>query len=111
MQPTVRSQTRLKRLVWLLSLLLAVTFIAGGFHTARLRLEVRAVAAALESARRELIEARRAAEAAVSARRTADAKARAAESARADLAAKLKAAEAARAETEAKLNAVTDNEE
>jgi hypothetical protein len=87
MQPTVRSQATLRRLVWLLSLLLALTVTGGGIHGLRLNMEIEAVEVAAESAQRELI---------------------AAEKARADLEARLKAAEAARAETEAKLNRMRD---
>lgn len=89
MQPTVRSQAGLKRMVGLLSLLLTLTVIGGGFYVLRLNLEVEAVEAAFESTHRELTTAKKV---------------------RAGLEARLKAAEAARAETEAKLNRVMHKE-
>lgn len=110
MQPTIQSQTRLKRLAWLLGLLLALSLVLGGFYIARLSNEVRAGAAALEAARRELTDVRRTAEAATNAQRAASAKAQAAEAGRAELEAKLSAAEAARAEAEAKLKLATEKQ-
>jgi len=108
MQPTVGSQARLKRLTWLLSLLLALVIAVGGLYVVRLADEVRAGAAALEAVRRELADARRAAEAADTVVREAGAQAQAAAAARDEIEAKLKAAEAARAEAEAKLKSATE---
>ncbi len=78
MQPRVQSQVRLKRLVWLLSVLLVAVVVAGGLQMRRLgtdvaRLEAEAVpgAAALAAARREAADARQAAAAAQRALRTA----------------------------------------
>jgi hypothetical protein len=115
MQPTIRSQARLKRLVWLLSLLLVLIACAAGVEIVRLGDALESAAARLEYVRRELASARDAARTALSAQYAAAAKVqaveRAAEARRAELESKLKAAEAARAETEAKLNAVMDRQE
>lgn len=108
MQPTVESQTRLKRLTWLLSLLLALTIAFGGLHVVRQADEIRAGAAALDSARRDLADARRAADAAETAVREAGAQAQAAATARDAFEAKLQAAEAARAAAEARLKAAAE---
>lgn len=115
MQPTVESQTRLRRLVWLLGALLAVTVALGGVHLARMADEVRESQSALETAkrdaadaRRDMADARRAAEAAEKVTREAGAEAQAAAAQREEIAAKLKAAETARAEAEAKLKAATE---
>ncbi len=124
MQPTIQSQVRMKRLVWLLGLLLPAALLVGGIHVnrlgnaiSRLEHEAGAGAAALAAARRETLDARQAADAAAKAQRAAQDRAQASESARAkaetlaktadsvrvELEGKLKAAEAARAEAEARL--------
>ena len=129
MQPTIQSQTRLKRVAWALGILLAATLVVGAVHVQRLgdqitRLEeeARATAAALGGAQRQAGDARQALEAAQREIRAAADRAQAAESARtkletmakstdamrAELEAKLKAAEAAKAEAEAKLKAATE---
>jgi chromosome segregation ATPase len=108
MQPTVESQTRLRRLVWLLGGLLALTVALGGVHLARMADEVQASQSALESAKRDVADARRAAEAAEKVTREAGAEAQAASAQREEIAAKLRAAETARAEAEARLKAATE---
>ena len=129
MQPTIQSQARLRRLVWLVSALLVLVVVAGGLQwgrhaaeMARLEDEAQRAVDALAAAQREASDARQAAaglrfslrgaedrvQAAEGARAKAEAIARSADTMCVELEGKLRTAEAARAEAEAKLRAATE---
>ncbi len=120
MQPTVQSQARLRRLVWLMSALLilvvaggAVQFARLGAEIERLKTEAHAAAAALADARQaaaglrfSLRGAEERVKAAEGARAKAEAAAKSTDAELAELEARLRAAEAARAEAETRLRSV-----